>query len=137
MTKAVTLAVHHVCEPHCTRALCPVQPEFRNLERDHVQRREGVVCFVNVEEVGQRQTGKESFMATDAFVVVDEIATAIKDRFAAGRYLDPHRMMRRMPKDNVGAGALDQKPGETAAPCLYVVSPVPAPMDGDDDNVVR
>src|SRR5262245_26210328 len=79
----------------------------------------------------------ESFMPTDAFVVIDEIATAIKDRFAAGGYLDPNRMMRRMPKDDVGTGAFDQKPGKTAALFVYVVSPVPAPMDGDDDNVVR
>ncbi len=75
-------------------------------------------------------------MTRDAFVIVDEVATAIEDQLASVD-LDRLGMMRGMTVDDVDHAGFDQATCERLLVLGNWISPVAAPVDGNDDNVPR
>src|SRR6185436_8167709 len=75
--------IEHLPQPCDIRRGWPVQPEIPDLERD--QPEAGQLSGLRVErgEIHEDQVVAIFFMTRDAFVIVDEVATAIEDQLAS------------------------------------------------------
>ena len=88
----------------------------------------------SIGEVHQREVAAETFLAPDAFVVVQEIAAAIEDELAAVD-LDALDVMRRVAVHDVGAAVVDEPVGEGALFAGDIEAPVAAPVHRHHDDV--
>ena len=82
------------------------QAKIADLERNEVERGKSTGGF-DIDEIHQDQVVAVALVAADSFVVVEEIAAAVKNE-ATAKNLDPLRVMRGMAVDDGDAGPLDQ-----------------------------
>ena len=90
----------------------------------------------NLMTLHQREIATVLSVSADPLVVVEEVAAAVKDRLAV---VGLHRLdvMGGMAVDHVDAGGVDEMAREAAVGRRDGVTPVAAPVDGDDDEVAR
>ena len=105
----------------------------------HGQHDEAQQCAVRPVQGDQVQQGKITAklrIAANAFVVVDQVTTAVKNRLAPVDF-DADGVMRGMAVDEVHAGLVNERAGKAGVGRRDRVAPVPAPVDGDHHQVAR
>ena len=75
-------------------------------------------------------------MASDAFVVVDEVTAAVQDELPSIDF-DPLDVVRRVAVNDVDPCLIDQPVCELSVSGGYAIAPVAAPVNRRDDDVMR
>jgi hypothetical protein len=106
-------------------------PEGRDVEGA-----ETAVGRIDVREIHQREIAAKLLVARDAFVIVEEIAAAVKDETILVDF-DRLGVMRGVAVNDGDARLLDQSMSEPALILRRLIAPIRPLMDGDDHDVSR
>ncbi len=93
------------------------------------------VARVDRWEVHEHQVAAVAIVTLDAFVVIDEVAASVEDRFPLVD-LDSLGVVRGMTVDDIDTGLIDQLVGEGSLVRRDFVTPVAPPVNGRHDDVV-
>src|SRR5260370_11016589 len=115
-----------ICNPRHIPRGCPIQPHLSDPHRYHAESDQIAAGRIEGREVHEHEVTPVLLMPTDSFVVIDEVAAAIKDQ-PVSIDLDRTRMMGRVAVDDVNA-AVDQPVGKLDALATHFRSPLRAPM---------
>src|SRR5690348_1573074 len=130
-SQAATLAIECVPQPDAFRLGRTPQPEALNLERYHLESGELPRADIDHGEVRERQIVAELVVSRDPLVVREKVAAAVEDDVPA-IHLDPLRVMRGMPVDDIDPRAIDERVRESAVRVRYGVAPVATPVNRRD-----
>ena len=131
--EGLAAAVEEVAEPFAFFVGHAAETEAADAVREDFEVAEAPVVFqrggVKTDEVAAGRTG-----VGDAFVVVDEVAAAVKDQLAAVHF-GRERVVGGVSVDEVGAAAFDELAGHAAVDGGNGSDPVFAPVERDDNEV--